>query len=154
MYSILSNYHMYHMYIYIYKSTSTKPQQLTHIRNVGTPLHSYCDYEPHVARPVHPVPPVNGFSGGGRALLPRPSSGTARDLPKKPQGVQQWTRFFFLMDIPCSHPCMNIYNTFTIGKYMEAGLEAMGFEELVACVLSIGINTWTPSVLDLHTKLR
>ena len=45
-------------------------------------------------------------------------------------------------------------NTFTMGKYMEAGLEAMGFEELVACVLSIGINTWTPSVLDLHTKLR
>ena len=34
MYSILSNYHIcYLSYIYIYKSTSTKRQQLTHIRN-------------------------------------------------------------------------------------------------------------------------
>ena len=67
-YIIISFSYLSCIYIYIYKSTSTKRQQLTHIRNAVHLFHSY----------------PFGFSGGGRALLPRPSSGTARDLDPQP----------------------------------------------------------------------
>ena len=99
MYSILFHFHIYHVYIYIqinFNETST----------IDT--HQKC------RTPLSFIPVWVLRRGESTASQTQLRDCTRPGPPTVGVGVQQWTRFFFLIDIPFLHPCMVYLKTFTI----------------------------------------